>query len=92
MNRGRGLWTIEAEKYVKGCLGRPLYSSITFLEVVKVLREVVMKPYGHTRVQQEFDAFSFCYKMGFLHLEQHRHESEKVTYIFASPIHRRYDL
>lgn len=90
MKSGRGLWTLEAETHVKECLGHPFYSSITFSEVAKVLREVAMKPNGHTRVQLDFDAFAFCYKMGFLHSEQQRPESDEVVYIFASPIHRRY--
>ena len=36
------------------------------------------------------DALAFCYKMGFLHAEYSQYGSSEITYIFASPIHRRY--
>jgi hypothetical protein len=90
MKCGRGLWTLGAEIHVKERLQHPRYSSITFSEVIRALREVAIKPYGHRQVHRDFDAYAFCYKMGILHLEQHPAESKEITYLFASPIHRRY--
>lgn len=87
---GRGLWTTRAEGHVRQCLRHPFYNSIKFSEVLNTLREVVIKPHGYTCMQKDFDGFAFCYRMGFLHLEQRQPGSEEVCYIFASPIHRRY--
>ncbi|KAF2877367.1 hypothetical protein BDV95DRAFT_644473 [Massariosphaeria phaeospora] len=86
---GRGVWTPRSENYTQTCLRWHAYSHISFSDVVKALREVAIRPSGLTRLPQDFDAFAFCYKMGYLHVEQSKPKSKERTYIFASPIHRR---
>ncbi|KAF2876296.1 hypothetical protein BDV95DRAFT_614989 [Massariosphaeria phaeospora] len=86
---GRGVWTPRSENYTRKSLRWPAYSHISFSDVVQALREVAIRPSGLTRLPQDFDVFAFCYKMGYLHVEQSRPKSNERRYIFASPIHRR---
>ena len=87
---GRGLWTIDAEGRINRICANPFYSDIKFSDVANALREVATRPRGYMRLDQGFDALAFCYRMGFVHKEPARPGSKEVTYMFASPIHRRY--
>ena len=87
---GRGLWTIVAEERIIQNLCHPFYSDIKFSDVANALREVAIRPRGYTRQDKGFDALTFCYRMGFIHKGPARPGSKETTYMFASPIHRRY--
>lgn len=62
---------------------------ITFSDITNALRKVATQPHGYTP-EDRLDVFQLCYGLGFLHKEQPRPGTQKATYIFASPIHRRY--
>jgi hypothetical protein len=90
---GRGLWTKTAENFCRRALTRKGYEHIKFLDVVRVMSHIAMKRDGYTHLQTGFDAFAFCHKMGLLHTEPSAGpDQRKVTYVFASPIHRRYTM
>ncbi|KAF2875670.1 hypothetical protein BDV95DRAFT_591127 [Massariosphaeria phaeospora] len=74
---GRGVWTPRSESYTRKSLRWPAYSHISFSDVVQALREVAIRPSGLTRLPQDFDVFAFCYKMGYLHVEQSRPKSDE---------------
>ncbi|KAL9619029.1 MAG: hypothetical protein Q9160_006350 [Pyrenula sp. 1 TL-2023] len=86
---GRGLWTPASESYARRCLCHPFYRGVKFSDVKSALREVATKPDGYTREPGDFDGFTFCHKMGYLHTEQTQPNPGQITFIFASPIHRR---
>ncbi|KAF7921527.1 uncharacterized protein EAE98_008374 [Botrytis deweyae] len=88
---GRGVWTVVGEQHLKNYLTRhPSCSHLKYSDVADALRKVARLPNGYTESgTNKTDALAFCYKMGFLHAEYLKHESSEVTYIFASPIHRR---
>ncbi|KAF7861591.1 uncharacterized protein EAF02_010545 [Botrytis sinoallii] len=88
---GRGVWTVVGEKHLKNYLTRsPSCSHLKYSDVTDALRKVARLPNGYTESgMNETDALAFFYKMGFLHAEYLKHGSSEVTYIFASPIHRR---
>ncbi|KAI9666281.1 MAG: hypothetical protein M1821_004216 [Bathelium mastoideum] len=88
---GRGVWTSSCEEYVRTSLRTPTYRhlNLELLDIQKALREVAINLNGLSRVQEDFDAFSFCHKWGLLHTEPHILGSEGTTFTFASPLHRR---
>lgn len=90
---GRGVWTQSAEDFCQNALWTNLYGDIKFSDVVRVMSQVAMKRDGYTHLQTSFDAFAFCHKQGFLHTEPSAGpDKRKLTYVFASPIHRRYTV
>ena len=86
----RGLWTPFGEEHVINQLKFPIYQGVTLSEVVDALRQVAIRPHGYTRMPEGFDAFAFCHQQGYLHIEKTRPGSKLITYLFASPIHKRY--
>ncbi|KAF7882078.1 hypothetical protein EAF00_011594 [Botryotinia globosa] len=90
---GRGVWTVVGEDHLKNYLTRsPSCSHLKYSDVVDAMRKLARLPKGYTQSgMNNKDALAFCYKMGFLHAEyvKHGNGSNEVTYIFASPIHRR---
>ena len=90
---GRGVWTRAAENFCLNALWREEYADIKYVDVVKAMSEAAMQPDGYTHSQIGFDAFAFCHKMGFLHTEPLAGtDDRKITYVFASPVHRRYTM
>lgn len=88
---GRGLWTAEAEAFCRRALSRKAYGHIKSSDIARAMSQVAMKRDGYTHFQTGFDAFAFCHKMGFLHAEPPDGRDERmITYVFASPVHRRY--
>lgn len=90
---GRGVWTDKLEQFVSSYLHhhQAIFKDIKLLDVKRVLREVATEPHGLTRLPKEdLDVFAFCYRMGAIHTEQAQPGSKELTYMFASPIHRRY--
>ena len=65
------------------------YKHLTILGIMKALYEVAKQPEGLTRTQEDFDEYAFCHKMGLLHAEKPAHQRGDITFIFASPIHRK---
>ena len=86
---GRGFWTTKAEGFVRRYLRNSGIQGINSPIIAKTLRQVATQPHGYT-LEKESDVFELCHGMGYLHTERPWPGSEKVTYIFASPIHRRY--
>ncbi|TGO91815.1 hypothetical protein BPOR_0018g00310 [Botrytis porri] len=88
---GRGVWTVVGEKHLKNYLVHsPSCSHLKYSDVTDAMRKVARLPKGLTEPgMNNMDALAFCYKMGFLHAEYLTHGSSEITYIFASPIHRR---
>ncbi|KAL9121667.1 MAG: hypothetical protein Q9187_001781 [Circinaria calcarea] len=87
---GRGVWTEWAEKSCQNTLLTKDYGDIKFSDIFRVMLHTAMKRDGCTHLQTGFDAFAFCHKMGFLHTEPSAGlDQRKITYVFASPIHRR---
>ena len=87
---GRGVWSPGCEDYVQNeCLPAPQYSHLKLLDIKIALREVAMQPNGLSRLQEGFDAYSFCHKWGLLHIEQPAVGRGETTFVFASPLHRR---
>ena len=92
-NRGRGVWTADAEAFCRHALLTKDYGNIKFSDIVRAMSQVATKRNGYTRLQISFDAFAFCHKMGFLHTEPSAGPDQRmITYVFASPIHRRYTM
>ncbi|TGO40033.1 hypothetical protein BHYA_0043g00190 [Botrytis hyacinthi] len=68
----------------------PSYSHLKYSDVANAMRKVARLPKGYTELRtNNMDALAFFYRMGFLHAEYLKHGSSEVTYIFASPIHKR---
>lgn len=65
------------------------YLNIKFSDVVNTLRQVARLPHGYTPENSSV-IFEFCHHMGYLYTQQTWPGSKKITYTFASPIHRRY--
>ncbi|KAL9615668.1 MAG: hypothetical protein Q9160_009346 [Pyrenula sp. 1 TL-2023] len=86
---GRGVWSSESEAYMEYCLQAPQYSHLKLLDIKKALREVAIQPHGLRRSQEDFDAFAFCHKMGFLHTEPSIPKGRGTIFTYASPLHRR---
>ncbi|KAM0180802.1 hypothetical protein ACHAPF_002095 [Botrytis cinerea] len=88
---GRGVWSVEGENHLKDYLIRsPSYSHLKYSDVIDAMRKVARLLNGYTESRRNnMDALAFCYKMGFLHAEYSQYGSSEITYIFASPIHRR---
>lgn len=86
---GRGLWTTKGMSTVHQYLRGNGVQGITFSDITNALRKVVTQPHGYTP-EDTLDVFQLCYALGFLHKEKPRRGSRNATYIFASPIHRRY--
>ena len=87
---GRGLWGPPGEQRIVKALSHPYYRDIELSKVKSALRDAAMRPCGYKRLPQDFDAFVFCHKQGFLHIEQASPGSEELIFLFASPLHRRY--
>ncbi|KAF7947545.1 hypothetical protein EAE96_008631 [Botrytis aclada] len=88
---GRGVWTVAGEGRLKDYLRRsPSYNHLKYSDVADALRKVARLPKGYTdQGLNKRDALAFCYRMGFLHAEYARNGFGEITYVFASPIHRR---
>ena len=86
---GRGVWSPWTEKYVKGRLNEGQYKRFKLHNIKNALGQIARQPYGLKRVQVDFDAFAFCHKMGLVHAESSKDQSEETTFTFASPLHRR---
>ena len=85
------MWTIYSESFVRrDWLSQPSYKHIKASAMKEALREVATKRHGHRVLQSEkTDVLTFCHKMGFLHIES-SDSADHITYLFASPVHRRY--
>ncbi|TEY39224.1 hypothetical protein BOTCAL_0466g00060 [Botryotinia calthae] len=88
---GRGVWSVAGEDHLKDYLIRsPSHKHLKYSDVIDAMRTVARLPNGYTESRKNnMDALAFCYKMGFLHAEYSQCGSSEITYIFASPIHRR---
>ncbi|APA07795.1 hypothetical protein sscle_03g025650 [Sclerotinia sclerotiorum 1980 UF-70] len=87
---GRGVWTAAGENHLKQCLRGDPYSHLKYSDIADAMRKVARLPKGCTELRTDsITALTFCHKMGFLYAEELRHRSGVMTYIFASPIHRR---
>jgi hypothetical protein len=67
----------------------PRYRDIKFSDVVNTLRQVAIQPHGCTPAERSI-LLDFCHHVGYLYTQQAWPGSEQITYIFASPVHRRY--
>ena len=91
--RGRGVWTAQAETFCRKALLTRHYGEFKFSDMIRVMQHVATKPNGYTHFPTDFDAFALCHKMGFLHTEPSAGPDKNgITYVFASPIHRRYTI
>lgn len=88
-NGGRGLWTSVEEAFCLKALSRGGHANVKYIDVVRAMQEVAAQPSGLTRIHTDYDAFAFCHRMGFLHTESLGPRDPKITFVFASPIHRR---
>ena len=86
---GRGIWSPRFEHYVKMELKEDQYKHLSMIVIKKALCEIAKQPDGLTRMQEEFDEFAFCHKMGILHAEKLTSKQGETTFIFASPLHRK---
>jgi hypothetical protein len=87
---GRGFWTPRAETHTRNALSAPENHTLRFSDVTDALREVAVLPSGLIRSPQDFDAFTFCHKQGYLDVEPCGARGEQRRYLFSSPLHRRY--
>ncbi|KAL9085468.1 MAG: hypothetical protein Q9165_007618 [Trypethelium subeluteriae] len=88
-NWGRGVWSPWSEGYTRQCLSAEVYSHLKLSDIQKALREVATRPQGYTHLQNDFDAFAFCHRQGYLHTEVSTPETRETTFTFPSPLHRR---